>query len=81
MTINVQLEQSDMHMAADFGEIQYVHGAGGGVDFVTDETLTLKDGVLSVNTADEVEADNTLPVTSAAVHSTVGNIEILLSLI
>ena len=53
----------------------------GGVDFTTDKTLTLKDGVLSVNTADEVEADNTLPVTSAAVHTTVGNLEILLSLI
>ena len=57
-------------------------GGGGGVDFTTDDTLTLSpEGVLSVNTADAVEEDNTLPVTSAAVHATVGNIEILLSLI
>ncbi|MGM9590622.1 MAG: hypothetical protein ACI3V0_10685 [Faecousia sp.] len=54
---------------------------GGGVNFTVDETLTLKDGVLSVNTADAVEADNTLPVTSAAVNTTVGNIEILLAMI
>lgn len=56
-------------------------GGGGGVYFETDETLTLKDGVLGVNTADEVEADNTLPITSAAVHVQVGNIEALLKTI
>lgn len=52
---------------------------GGGIYFETDETLTLKNGVLSVNTADAAEQDNTLPITSAAVHTTVGNIELLLS--
>lgn len=52
-----------------------------GASFDTDETLTLKDGVLKVNTAAVVEADNTLPVTSAAVHVTVGNIEVLLETI
>lgn len=57
------------------------NGASAGVDFTTDETLTLKDGVLSVNTANVVEADNTLPVTSAAVNVTVGNIEALLETI
>ena len=55
--------------------------AGGGVNFTTDETLSLKDGVLSVNTAQEPDPDNTLPITSAAVHTTVGNIEILLKTI
>lgn len=49
-----------------------------GEKFTTDETLTLKDGVLSVNRATSVDADNTLPITSAAVHTTVGNIEALL---
>lgn len=52
-----------------------------GVQFETDETLTLENGVLSVNTADVVEEDNTLPVTSAAVHVTVGNINALLETI
>lgn len=51
----------------------------GGIAFITDETLNLSDeGVLSVNTAKEVEKDNTLPITSAAVHVTVGNIDALL---
>lgn len=53
----------------------------GGVQFTTDETLTLKDGVLSVNTAQEPDPDNTLPITSAAVYTTVGNIEVLLQTI
>lgn len=41
-------------------------------------TIT-KDGVLSVDTADAVEKDNTKPVTSAAVHVEIGNIEVLLA--
>ena len=46
------------------------------------ENLTINDkGILSVDTADDVEQDNTRPITSAAVHTTVGNIEILLSTI
>lgn len=52
-----------------------------GVNFTTDETLTLKDGVLSVNTTDSVANDNTLPITSAAVAVTVGNIEAILNTI
>lgn len=55
--------------------------ASGGVSFATDETLSFEDGVLSVNRAFEVEQDNTLPITSAAVAATVGNIEILLKTI
>lgn len=52
-----------------------------GIAFETDETLTLKNGVLSVNTSDEPEQDNTLPITSAAVFTTVGNINALLETI
>lgn len=52
-----------------------------GVQFETDNTLILKDGVLSVNTTDQMEQDNTLPMTSAGVYSTVGNIEVLLKTI
>ncbi len=48
----------------------------------TDETLKLtEEGVLSVNTANDVMQNNTLPITSAAVYTTVGNIEVLLSTI
>lgn len=52
-----------------------------GTSFTTDETLTLKDGVLSVNRAFEVEQDNTLPITSAAVYTEIGNIDVLLQTI
>lgn len=65
----------------DAGVVNTGGGGGGGVDFTTDETLTLENGVLSVNTAKAVEADNTLPITSAAVAVTVGNIEVLLEII
>lgn len=53
----------------------------GEVDVKTDETLIMKDGVLSVNTTDLMEKDNTLPITSAGVFATVGNIEALLKTI
>ena len=58
-------------------------GADTGVNFTTDATLTLDPDtqVLSVNTADDVEQDNTLPVTSAAVYVEVGNINALLGTI
>lgn len=53
----------------------------GGAAFETDETLSLDNGVLSVNRAQSVEQDNTLPITSAAVYQTVGNINALLGTI
>ena len=45
------------------------------------EALGIKDGVLYVLRADAAEADNTLPITSAAVHTELGNIAALLSTI
>lgn len=57
------------------------HPIDTGVDFETDNTLTLKDGILSVNTTNDMEQDNTLPITSAGVFATVGNIEALLKTI
>lgn len=50
-------------------------------EFKTDETLILKDDILSVNTTNNMEQDNTLPITSAGVYKTVGNIEALLKTI
>lgn len=55
--------------------------SGGGTEFTTDNSLILENGVLRVNTTNEVAADNTLPITSAAVHTQVGNIEVLLNTI
>lgn len=40
--------------------------------------LKLEDGTLSVDVVNAVEKDNTRPITSAAVHVTVGNIEAIL---
>lgn len=62
-------------------KVEETGGGGGGISFTTDETLSLENGVLSVNRATELEEDNTLPITSAAVAATVGNIEILLKTI
>lgn len=45
------------------------------------EALEIRDGVLSVLRADAAEEDNTLPITSAAVHTELGNIAALLSTI
>lgn len=55
--------------------------SGGNADFRTDETLILKDGILSVNTTDVAEEDNTQPITSAGVHTVVGNIGAILDTI
>lgn len=79
--MKIQVKVSDATptvRVAPSGDVVYV---GGNEKFTTDETLTLKNGVLSVNRATKVEADNTLPITSAAVHTTVGNIEAILKTI
>lgn len=77
------LETDTKHCLVDaINELCRKVGESGGIDFTTDETLTLSnEGILSVNTAKAVEQDNTLPITSAAVHVTVGNIEALLNTI
>ncbi|GFI61262.1 hypothetical protein IMSAG049_00419 [Clostridiales bacterium] len=40
--------------------------------------IIAEDGLLSVDTAERVEKDNTKPITSGAVHMEMGNIEVLL---
>lgn len=63
-------------------ELQVQHYASGGAAYKIGHGLKLdEDNTLSVDTADAVEQDNTLPVTSAAVAATVGNIEVLLGTI
>lgn len=54
---------------------------GGGVDFEPGNALELKDGVLNVRTTGDAEQDNTLPITSAGVHTIVGNIGAILDTI
>ena len=55
---------------------------GGGFPYQIGNGLKVTGGdTLEVDTATNVEQDNTLPITSAAVYTTVGNIEILLGTI
>lgn len=56
-------------------------GGSGGGSYIIGNGLKLEGNILSVNAAGQVEQDNTLPITSAAVYTTVGNIEILLETI
>jgi hypothetical protein len=44
-------------------------GGGGGVDFTTDKTLTLENGVLSVNTTDAAVSDDPRPITAQGVYN------------
>ena len=54
-------------------------GTGGGVSYEIGPGLKVEDGVLSVDTADAVEEDNTKPITSAAVYTELGGVEALLA--
>ena len=59
-----------------------IPGDGGGFPYQIGNGLKVTGGdTLEVNAANSVEQDNTLPITSAAVYTTVGNIEILLGTI
>lgn len=59
-----------------------LYGFGGSAQINIDKkTLMLKNGVLSVNTTDVAETDNTLPITSAGVNTIVGNIGAILDTI
>lgn len=49
---------------------------------IVGENLSItEEGILSVDTATEAESDNTRPITSAAVYTEIGNINILLATI
>lgn len=57
-------------------------GSGGGIAFVPGNALELtEDGTLNVRTTNDAEEDNTFPITSAGVHTIVGNIGAILDTI
>ena len=56
-------------------------GSGGSYNIGDGLKLDRQTNTLSVDTATKVEADNTRPITAAAVYETVGNIEVLLGTI
>ena len=77
MRISAKLHTEDERLHADFHAAVQVGG-----DFSLGHALMWdKNGRLAVQVADEAEADNTLPITSAAVYTAVGNIEVRLSTI
>ena len=55
--------------------------SGGGAVYEAGDNIKIVDGRISVITTDEVDDDNTRPITSAAVYKTIGNIEVLLGTI
>ena len=87
-TVYINADNELMFVMTDGSEINVGTISGGGVLPVasTDtlggikvgENLKIADGVLSVDTATEVQRDNTKPITSGAVHTEIGNIEVLL---
>lgn len=78
--IPVEVEEQG-EIEVDFGEFVNI-GSNGATSFVPDGITIKAEGyILSVVTADAVEEDNTLPVSSAAVYTKVGNIEALLKTI
>ena len=81
MQMNVQFNKSNVLMETKFNDFQTLTVPVGGTVFEVDETLSFENGILSVNTSKEPEPDNTLPITSAAVHTTLGNINALLETI
>lgn len=62
-------------------ELKMVTGGGDGESYQIGSGLKVVDGTLMVDTVNQVEEDNTLPITSAAVYTTVGNIDALLQTI
>lgn len=63
----------------DVNTQSYYPIAGKGIlPYTLGSTLKVENNTLNVNTASEVEEDNTLPITSAAVYTEVGNINALL---
>lgn len=55
--------------------------SGTGTNLMPGENIDITDGVISVKTAPNVEKDNTKPITSGAVYTEIGNINVLLQTI
>ena len=79
--VNIRGPQGPAYELTEEDKAEIVEAVKSGSLFDTDATLKFENGVLGVNTATDAEQDNTLPITSAAVYETLGNIEILLGTI
>jgi hypothetical protein len=66
---------------AEKAALEAIDQAGVSSFSVDEKTLIIEDGIMRVNTTNDVEEDNTQPITSAAVYATVGNISAILDTI
>lgn len=78
ITAEPKTEAQTMPVGID-PETGRLYTESGGAGYPLGDGLKVVDGKLTVDTADAVEQDNTRPVTSAAVYTEVGNIEVLLA--
>ena len=82
MELNVKFEATNQALPVKFGAVQQVTvPSEGGYNYEIGYGLKVENNTLKVDAATSVEADNTLPVTSAAVYTTVGNIGAILDTI
>ena len=75
--VEARLYSSDQEMTAHME----VGGGMGGVKYEAGENISIEKNVISVVTTDEMESDNTKPITSAGVYAQVGNINAILATI
>lgn len=87
-TVNGQMTPTETQPTTGMAETTVVEGdlnsvpAGhSGIDYIAGDHISIEKGRISVLTADQVEMDNTRPVTSAAVATQVGNIDLILQTI
>lgn len=76
-TINLIEQESEKQVLAERESI--LIGADG--SYIAGDNITIQNNVISVITTNNVEQDNTKPITSAGVYTTVGNINELLKTI
>lgn len=82
VSYDARFPEQDLEQTATFGTLRESAGGGGnGMFYDIGYGLKVVDNVLMVDAAQEVEQDNTLPITSSAVYTTVGNINALLETI
>ena len=85
----IKFNDTNRNFPAKFGESLNVNGGGGGGDGLPNVTEEDNGKLLAVQAgkwaaqapANAVERDNTRPITSAAVYTTIGNINTLLETI
>ncbi|BCI60652.1 hypothetical protein [Solibaculum mannosilyticum] len=78
--VDGEIAQQYPTILQDYGaRIKNLEENGPGPGYKIGDGLILQGGVLSVDTINEVEEDNTKPVTSGAVYMQLGNVEALLA--